>query len=231
VALRLNGVSILAALALTAAALGAGLAGPFGEHGRLGPAGAASATGPANVASAAGTPLPLLKGEMGDFSYFDGPKPVPPIEFEDGEGKALTLAQFRGRVVLVNFWATWCAPCVREMPSLDRLQATLGGKDFVVLDLSLDRQGAAAILPYFEANKLTHLGVYLDPEGKSFHAWHGSGVPMSFLIGRDGRARGALLGAADWDSPDALALIRHFIAEGAAAKPEETRAETAARAS
>ncbi len=217
-ALKLNRGSILAALAL-AAALGAVLAGSFGVHGTLGLAGSASAAGA------------LLKGEMGDFSYFDGPKPVPPIAFEDGEGRVQSLAQFRGRVVLVNFWATWCAPCVREMPSLDRLQAVLGGKDFVVLDLSLDRQGKAAILPYFQANKLTHLGVYLDPEGKSFHAWHGSGVPMSFVIGRDGRARGMLLGAADWDSPAALALIRQFIAEGAAAKPEETRAETALRPS
>jgi hypothetical protein len=86
-------------------------------------------------------------------------------------------------------------------------------------------------VPYFEANMLTHLGVYLDREGKSFHAWHGSGVPMSFIIGRDGRARGMLLGAAAWDSPAALTLIRHFIAEGGAAKPEETRAATAARAS
>jgi len=211
VASRGNGRSILAAL--LAAALAAVLAAPDGGRGPFGLA----------IASGDGS-LPVLKGEMGDFSYFDGPKPVPPISFEDGQGKALSLADFKGRVVLVNFWATWCAPCKSEMPSLDRLQAALGGSDFIVLDLSLDRQGKAAIEPYFRDNKLAHLGIYIDREGKGFHAWQGSGVPTSFIIGRDGRARGMLLGAADWDSPAAVELIRHFIAEGRAHKLEETRA-------
>lgn len=208
-----NGRSILAALLAAAAALAVSLAAP--NAGR----------GPFGLASAAGDgSLPVLKGEMGDFSYFAGPKPVPPISFEDGQGKTLTLADFRGRVVLVNFWATWCAPCKSEMPSLDRLEAALGGSDFIVLDLSLDRLGKAAIEPYFRDNKLAHLGIYIDREGKGFRAWQGSGVPTSFIIGRDGLARGVLLGAADWDSPAAIKLIRHFIAEGRAQKIEETRA-------
>jgi len=209
VAFRLKGTLILAALALAT------------------PASAifpVSLLGPAQAAS---TALPLLKGELGDFSYFDGPKPVPPLAFEDGAGRQLSLASFKGRVVLVNFWATWCAPCVSEMPSLDRLEATLGGKDFAVLDISLDRQGSAAVDPYFKAHALAHLGVYLDPDGTGFHAWHGSAVPTSFLIDREGRALGMLLGPAEWDSPQALELIRHFIAEGAAPKSEETRAERA----
>ena len=212
---RGNVRSILAALLVAAAALAAFLAAP--------PAG----RGPFGLASASGDgSLPVLKGEMGDFSYFAGPKPVPPISFEDGQGKTLSLADFKGRVVLVNFWATWCAPCKSEMPSLDRLQAALGGSDFIVLDLSLDRQGKAAIEPYFRDNKLAHLGIYIDREGKGFRAWQGSGVPTSFIIDRDGLARGVLLGAADWDSPAAIKLIRHFIAEGRAHKLEETRAST-----
>ena len=180
---------------------------------------------PLSPAQAASTALPLLKGELGDFSYFDGPKPVPPLSFEDGQGHALSLASFKGRVVLVNFWATWCAPCLREMPSLDRLEAALGGKDFIVVDISLDRQGAAAVGPYFKEHELTHLGVYLDPKGAGFHAWNGSAVPTSFVIDREGRGRGLLLGPAQWDSPEALALIRHFIAEGATDKPDTARAE------
>jgi thiol-disulfide isomerase/thioredoxin len=210
---RGNGRSIIAALLVAAAALAAFLAvlnagrGPFG------------------LASAAGDgSLPVLKGEMGDFSYFAGPKPVPPISFEDGQGKTLNLADFKGRVVLVNFWATWCAPCKSEMPSLDRLEAALGGSDFIVLDISLDRQGRAAVEPYFRDNELAHLGIYIDREGKGFRAWQGSGVPTSFIIGRDGLARGVLIGAADWDSPAAIKLIRHFISEGRAQKIEETRA-------
>ncbi|HLI12274.1 MAG TPA: TlpA disulfide reductase family protein [Alphaproteobacteria bacterium] len=160
---------------------------------------------------------PVLRGSMGDFSYFEPPRPVPPISFVDASNQSHSLADYKGRVVLVNFWATWCAPCVREMPSLDRLQAALGGRDFLVLDLSLDREGKAAVEPYFTANKLTHLGVYLDPKGEAFRAWQGQGVPTSFIIGRDGLARGVMLGPADWSSAAAVALIRHFMDEGGGA--------------
>ncbi len=162
----------------------------------------------------AGANGPVRADAMGDFSYFASPKPVPPISFQDGSGRTLTLADFKGRVVLVNFWATWCGPCVEEMPSLDRLQAKLGSGDFTVLDISLDRQGKDAVTPFFSVNKLTHLRVYLDPRGQAFQAWHGEGVPTSFLIGRDGRARGLIVGPADWDSPASLALIERAIAEG-----------------
>ena len=157
---------------------------------------------------------PLLKGGMGEFSHFAAPRPVPPISFLDGAGREGSLADFKGRVVLVNFWATWCAPCLREMPSLDRLQAQLGGPDFTVLDLSLDRQGKEAVALYFAENKLSHLGVYLDPKGDAFRAWQGSGVPTSFLIDREGRALGVMLGPAQWDAPEAIKLIRYYMGEG-----------------
>jgi thiol-disulfide isomerase/thioredoxin len=164
--------------------------------------------------AAADETKPTLVGEMGDFIYFATPKPVPPISFADGAGRALSLADFKGQVVLVNFWATWCAPCVREMPSLDRLQARLGGKDFAVIDIALDRQGKEAVAPYFARNGLDHLGIYLDPKGESFRAWSGRGVPTSFLIGRDGLSRGVLVGAALWDSVAAVKLIQGAIREG-----------------
>jgi thiol-disulfide isomerase/thioredoxin len=173
---------------------------------------------------AAGPASPLLKGEMGEFSHFAVPRPVPPIAFLDGAGRTLGLGDFAGRVVLVNFWATWCAPCVREMPSLDRLQAALGGPDFTVVALSLDRQGKEAVAPYFAEHLLGHLAVYLDPEGEAFRAWRGQGVPTSFLIGRDGRAIGVLLGPAHWDAPEAIKLIRYYMGEGGrgAAGPQQT---------
>jgi thiol-disulfide isomerase/thioredoxin len=170
--------------------------------------------GPGPKPASADETKPTLVGEMGDFIYFATPKPVPPISFSDGTGKALSLADFKGQVVLVNFWATWCAPCVREMPSLDRLQAKLGGKDFAVVDIALDRQGKEAVQPYFTQNGLDHLGIYLDPKGESFRAWSGRGVPTSFLIGRDGRSRGVLVGPALWDSVAALKLIQGAIREG-----------------
>jgi len=168
----------------------------------------------------AGAPPPF-KGEMGDFSYFTPPRPVPPIRFEDGAGKPLGLDAFKGKVVLVNFWATWCAPCKREMPSLDRLQAALGGKDFAVVDIALDREGKAAVAPYFATNALTHLGIYLDPSGEAFRSWKGEGVPTSFLLDREGRARGVMLGPAAWDSEAAQRLIRHAIGDGRPAAASE----------
>ncbi len=205
-AIRLAGRSILSLFA--AAVLGGG---------------ALSLAAPAPAALAAAAQHPAFKGEMGDFSYFAGAKPVPPIAFKDADGKSLSLADFKGRVVLVNFWATWCAPCRGEMTSLDRLEGQLGGKDFIVVDISLDRQGKAAVAPFLMENDLTHLGIYLDPEGESFRAWQGQGVPTSFVIGRDGLARGVMLGPAQWDSPAALELIKYFIAEGKAGEVHETR--------
>lgn len=176
----------------------------------------------------AGGAIPSLKGEMGDFNYFATPKPVPPIGFIGPKGQSLTLSDFKGKVVLVNFWATWCGPCVKEMPSLDRLQARLGGRDFTVVDISLDRQGREAVEPYFAQNNLTHLGIYLDPKSQAFRAWSGRGVPTSFLIGRDGKAYGVLLGPAEWDSPDALKLIQHVIDLGSSRAPDIQQTQTGA---
>ncbi len=169
---------------------------------------------------------PAFRGEIGEFSYFPVPRPVPPISFKDASGRGLSLADFKGKVVLVNFWATWCAPCVHEMPALDRLQAKLGGPDFVVLDISIDRGSKEAVEPYFSENDLTHLGIYLDPDHAAFHAWRYDSVPHSVIIGRDGLARGEMLGAAPWDSAEAARLIEYYEREGA--KPpspvEQTRA-------
>ena len=81
----------------------------------------------------------------GGFAVHETPRPLPDIQFENGQGEAMSLADFRGKVVLLNIWATWCAPCRREMPTLERLQATLGGPDFQVVALSLDRKGLPVV--------------------------------------------------------------------------------------
>ena len=150
-------------------------------------------------------------GAVAHFTPIDPPRPAPDVAFEDGDGRRLTLADFRGRVVLLNFWATWCGPCVVEMPSLDRLQARLGGADFTVVALAQDRDGAAVVEPFYERLGLAGLGVYLDPRGQVARVFGVQGLPTTLVLDRQGRAVGALEGPAEWDSPEAVALIERVM--------------------
>ena len=113
--------------------------------------------------------------------------------------------------MLLNFWATWCAPCVREMPSLDRLQAALGDRGLSVVAVSIDRAGVKAIRPFAKRLGLAHLGLYHDPEGALFRAFGVSGLPASFLIDQGGAVVGAYAGPAEWDGPEARALIEFYL--------------------
>lgn len=154
---------------------------------------------------------PEFKGEIQAFKPAAPPKPAPELAFSDKDGKLLQLADFRGRVLLINLWATWCSPCVREMPALDRLQAALGGPDFAVLAISTDRAGAREVAPFFAKQGLKHLAIYLDPKGATPLLLEVRGLPTTILIDREGRELGRLEGPADWDKPAAMALIRHYI--------------------
>lgn len=146
-----------------------------------------------------------------DLSVFDRPRPVPEIRFQDGEGGALTLADFRGRVVLLNLWATWCAPCRKEMPTLDRLEARLGGKAFIVVALSIDRKGVDAVRRFYREVGAKHLAVYLDPAGQGSRGLAVPGVPTTLLIDPEGREVARKMGAAEWDSAAIVSLIeRHM---------------------
>src|SRR5207244_7101611 len=97
------------------------------------------------------------------LSVFVQPRPVPELRIQDDQGHDLTLADFRGRVVLLNVWATWCVPCRQEMPTLDRLQARLGGRDFLVMALSIDRKGAEAVRGFYREVRVEKLAIYVDP--------------------------------------------------------------------
>jgi thiol-disulfide isomerase/thioredoxin len=165
---------------------------------------------------------PQPQGAVQHFTYTEPPLPVPETPFADAAGTTVTLAAFRGRVVLLNFWATWCAPCIREMPALDRLQGSLGGRDFTVLIVSEDRGGAKVAVPFLKKLGVERLDTYLDAKGKLARALGLKGLPTTILIDRAGREVGRLRGPADWDAPEAEALLRHFIAP---AEPEliETR--------
>lgn len=154
---------------------------------------------------------PPLSGDMRTFDLSQPPSPAPEISFSDLSGNTLGLRDFRGQVVLVNFWATWCAPCLRELPSLERLQSALSHADFRLVALSIDREGADTVGPFLEQNGFGGLPTYLDPSGDSAVALGVLGMPTTVLFDRRGREIGRYTGATEWDEPEALALIRFYL--------------------
>jgi len=153
----------------------------------------------------------LLQGTLAKFQLDKQPKPLPELAFNDSDDKPLKLADYKGKVVLLNFWATWCAPCVKEMPSLDGLQAKIGKDKFVVLPLSLDGPSWPKVAPFYHDKKLTNLGVYFDKSRKAMQALDVSILPTSILVDAQGRELGRLEGEADWEKPEALALMQAAI--------------------
>ncbi|AYC35105.1 TlpA family protein disulfide reductase [Pseudomonas cavernae] len=140
------------------------------------------------------------------------PRPVPEVQFVDGEGKPHTLADFKGKVVLLNLWATWCVPCRKEMPTLDRLQAQLGGPDFQVLALSIDLDGLQVVRDFYKEVGIQHLGIYIDESASAISSLGAFGLPATLLLDRQGRELGRKLGEATWDSPEVVAYLREVIA-------------------
>lgn len=134
---------------------------------------------------------------------------APGFGFADGTGRPLDLAAFRGKVVLVNLWATWCPPCIAEMPDLDALQAKLGGERFQVVAVSLDRGGAEVVKRWFARNQLTHLAVYAaDPR-----QFENALLPTSLLLDSQGRVAWHGAGIRAWDGAEAEAVIKGLVAE------------------
>jgi thiol-disulfide isomerase/thioredoxin len=150
----------------------------------------------------------LLKGSIERFKLAPERRPLPDFAFLDAEDKELKLGAYKGKTVLVNFWATWCAPCVKEMPSLDKLQSEMGKDRFTVLPLSLDGPSKPKVAPFYADRKLANLGIYFDKGRKVQQALDVSVLPTSILVDGQGREIGRLEGEADWDSPEALALMK-----------------------
>jgi len=175
---------------------------------------------PAGPAAAAEPPP--VSGWMEQFSFKDPPRPAPQAAFLTGAGAEVSLGDFKGRVLLVNFWATWCAPCVRELPSLDRLQLELGGEGLLVLAVSQDRGGAEVAGPFLERHGIHRLGLFLDAKMRLGRALGVRALPWTFLVDREGRIVGELPGYAEWDSDEGIALIRHYLREGRDAEIRKT---------
>lgn len=148
---------------------------------------------------------------MEKFEPAGKPAQAPDTVFTAEDGAQRTLKDFRGKIVLLNFWATWCGPCVREMPSLERLHNKLAGADFTVIALSEDRKGWEKITPFREQIGLTTLPLFHDVGSKMMFAAKARGLPTTLLIGRDGRELGRLTGPAEWDSDESVALMRYYI--------------------
>ncbi len=203
------------------AAVAAAVAGFLAIYGQLPHAGNREAVPTGGViAPAAGVqpPSPALaglnRGKMTTFVFHKTVTPVPALAFKDGSGADRTLGDFKGRVVLLNLWATWCAPCRQEMPALDRLQLALGGKDFEVVALSTDRGGIEKARKFLADTGVTALTLYQDTTGKAGQDLKAFGMPTTLLIDRAGREIGRLIGPAEWDSEDAKALIAAAVKAG-----------------
>lgn len=150
---------------------------------------------------------------MEKFDPAAAPTALPATAFTEQDGAKRVLADFGGKIVLMNFWATWCGPCVREMPSLERLHQKLGSKDFTVIALSEDRKGWEKITPFRKQLGLTALPLFHDVGSRMMFGAKVRGLPTTILIGRDGRELGRLTGHAEWDSDEAVALMRHYLSK------------------
>ncbi|WP_052214177.1 TlpA disulfide reductase family protein [Belnapia sp. F-4-1] len=149
------------------------------------------------------------------------PKPLPEFSFTDADGKPHTVADFTGRGLLINLWATWCPPCVAEMPALDRAQAALAAEGIVILALSSDRGGKALVEPFYRDKGIRQLGLWLDPRGAASRALGARGLPTTVLVDREGRERARVEGDQPWDSPEMLAAIRRLIGPPRTASDQE----------
>jgi thiol-disulfide isomerase/thioredoxin len=149
---------------------------------------------------------------LGQFVPASRPRPVPQVAFTDLTGKAVTLGDFAGKLVLVNLWATWCAPCREEMPSLERLQTRLGDK-ITILAISEDIGGGKAVAPFIAKLGLNRVKTYLDPKNAVGQAFKVDGLPTSFLVDRRGWVLGRVECGAEWDSPKMLAVIEPLLVQ------------------
>jgi thiol-disulfide isomerase/thioredoxin len=150
----------------------------------------------------------LSTGQVAGFVFKSAPEELPTAPFVDAEGRERTLADWKGKVVLLNLWATWCAPCRKEMPALDRLQATLGSEQFEVVAVSVDRTGVEGARKFLDEINVRRLAVLADPSARMATTLKAIGLPATLLIDADGREIGRMVGPAEWDSPEAKALIR-----------------------
>ena len=199
-------IALIAAVVLGVAV--AGLAGVYGIGGLT--------RNPAEAVCQPATEVakrlaPLARGEVAAVAVAAEPRRLPNLSFRDAGGAEKSLADWRGRTVLFNLWATWCVPCRKEMPALEALQTKLGGPAFEVVAVNIDTRDPAKPRAWLKDVGIEGLGYYADPSAKVFQdlkaVGKAFGMPTTLLIDREGCELGALAGPAEWASPDAVKLV------------------------
>jgi thiol-disulfide isomerase/thioredoxin len=155
---------------------------------------------------------PLAKGEIAAVLVSQQQQAMPNLSFQGPDGKPMSLADLKGRMVLLNLWATWCAPCRKEMPALDKLQADLGGADFEVVTVNIDQRNLDRPKAFLQEIGVNRLAYYADPSAKIFQQLRAVdravGMPTTLLIDREGCELAYLAGPAEWASEEAKAFIK-----------------------
>jgi peroxiredoxin len=167
------------------------------------------------LAVAAGVVLFALKQKKSSFQSFEPAgletgRPAPDFRLPGLDGKLVGLSDFRGKVVLVNIWATWCPPCVDEMPSLEKLYQQLKGENFEILAVSIDASGGETVAPFMKKHNLTFPAL-VDTQGTTRNIYKTTGVPESFIINRQGFLVKKIIGPLDWTSPEVLGFSRQLL--------------------
>lgn len=152
----------------------------------------------------------LLQGEMKVFRLLPAPHPLPEVTFLDVTGSPVKLSDFRGKLVLLTLWATWCPYCAIEMPMLSDMQEELGRDKFMVLPISVDKEGPRLVKKHLEEKSL-NLPTYSDPKMALGRSLNAQGIPYSILIDQEGREIGRISGETNWKAPESAALIKAFI--------------------
>lgn len=158
--------------------------------------------------SAEAEALPLLSKRL---VRLHPPASPPALHFETALGKKQTLADYRGKGIVLNVWATWCLPCKAEMPALDRLATIVAPDGIVVLPVSIDAKGLKAVQQFYAANHITHLPILLDPDGGIAGALKVPGVPTTVIVDRKGFVTGRVEGGVQCDAPASVALLQRLV--------------------
>jgi len=203
-----------------AAVLVGGIAGFIGIHGLSGLKGAGGDPTCRAAVDTAKRIAPLAHGEVAALTMASQPLKLPDLAFEDGDGKPKKLSDWQGKTVLVNLWATWCVPCRKEMPALERLQTQLQGPNFEVVAINIDTRDPEKPRNFLKEANLTRIGNYNDQKAKVFQdlksIGRALGMPTSVLVDAKGCEIATIAGPAEWDSDDAVKLIRAAVQPQAA---------------